>query len=201
MAFSAVIAAAGRRGTSLAFVLLGLALNACSGIDVTADPTAPFEATQYSRYAWRSAPPSRPVASKDKLPQKSPAIRASFEARMNELGYRLVDRENAQFLVEYMAATGFNDGQLARVSSNTVLYPSSVNRQIDGASADNAYALGGVVETGNMMLVFVDAESMQPLWRVEMTMVVHDTNRVDEADVQRAVRRGLATLPPAPEGS
>lgn len=181
----------------LFYVSALLALSACSGIEIVPEPTETFTATNYTRYAWRSQPPSQTVGSKDKLPQKSPAIRAAFEEKMGELGYRRVERDEAEFLVEYMAATGFNDGQLARISSNDVLYPSSVNRQIDGASADNAYALGGVVETGNMMLVFVDVETMEPLWRVQMSFVVQDTNRVDEAEVRRAIRKGVGVLPPA----
>ncbi|MDB4476173.1 DUF4136 domain-containing protein [bacterium] len=135
--------------------------------------------------------------SRDRLPQSSAAIRAGFEDKMSELGYRRVDKADAGFLVEYMASTGYNEGQMPRISSNTVLYPSSVNRQIDGASVDNAYAFGGAVETGVFMLVFVDAKTTDLLWRVQISMVVEDSNAVDAKAVGKAIRQGLATLPPA----
>lgn len=178
--------------------IAAVVLNACSGVDVVPEETDSFAATGYTRYAWRSEPPSRTLSSKDMLVQKSPLIRASAEDKLSELGYERVDRADAQFLIEYMAAPGLNEGQLSHAGSNESLYASSVNRQIDGASADNAYALSGAVETGEIMLVFVDAETTRVLWRVQMTMVVEDANRVDEADVRNAVRQGLSALPSAP---
>lgn len=173
------------------------ALSGCSGVDVIADATATFEATHYTRYDWRSEPPGQASFGKDMLPQKSPLIRASFEEKMSELGYERVDRDEAQFLVEYIASAGYNDGELLRGGSNETLYPSSVNRQIDGASADNARALSGMVETGDIMLVFVDAKTAAILWRVQMSMVVEDANRIEESEVRKALRQGLANLPPA----
>jgi len=166
-------------------------------VEVIPDDTAAFAATKYTRYAWRSEPPSKSGYGTDKLPQTSPAIRASFEEKMAGLGYRKVAKSDAQFLVEYLATAGYNDGLVARQSSNSVLYPSSVNRQIDGASVDNAYALGGVVETGNLVLIFIDAATSDVLWRVRVSTVVEDTNRVDEDAVRNAVRRGLSSLPSA----
>jgi hypothetical protein len=173
-------------------------LSACSGVDVIPDATDTFAATNYTRYAWRSEPPSQTSFRKDRLQQKSQSIRAGFEEKMSELGYRRVDKADAEFLVEYLVSTGINDGQLSRGGSNSELYPSSVNREIDGASADNAQALGGAVTTGRIMLVFVDAGTKDLLWRLQITMVVQDANRVDEDEVRGAVLRGLVSLPPAP---
>lgn len=179
--------------TALLFALLG----GCSGIGVSPDPTETFSSTHYTRYAWRSEPPSLTVGGKDKLQQKSPSIRAGVQEKMAELGYRLVDKADAEFLVEYLAATSYTDGQLARGGSNEDLYGSSVNRQVDGASIDNAYALGGSVETGEIVLVFVDAQTTNRLWRVQVSLVVENANRVDDSEVRKAVRRGLASLPAA----
>jgi hypothetical protein len=181
----------------LLVVFAAVAISACSGIDVVPEPTDAFVASGYSRYAWRSEPPSQVATSKDKLPQKSPFIRASFEETMTELGYQRVDKDNAEFLVEYLVTTGHNDGQLLHGGSNEMLYPSSVNRQIDGASEDNAYALQGPVETGDIALVFFDAKTAAVLWRVQMSIVVENANRIDDEEVQKAVRQGLSTLPPA----
>ncbi|MFT6770340.1 DUF4136 domain-containing protein [Congregibacter sp.] len=182
---------------SLLLLIASILLGACSGVEVLPEDTQAFVATGYSSYAWRSEPPSQTDRGRDRLPQSSAAIRTGFEARMTELGYRRVDKADAEFLVEYMASTGYNDGQMAHVSSNTVLYPSSVNRQIDGASVDNAYALGGAVETGVFMLVFVDPKTTDVLWRVQISMVVEDSNSVDAGAVGKAIRQGLSTMPPA----
>jgi hypothetical protein len=170
----------------------------CSGVDVTPAATETFAGTGYTRYAWRSEPPSQAAYSKDMLARKSPSIRSGVEAEMAELGYRRVDRAEAEFLIEYIAAPGFNDGQLSYGGSNDMLYGSSVNRQIDGASADNAEALSGPVDTAEMELVFLDAASVEVLWRVQISMVVEDANRIDHDAVRGAVRKAIAGLPAAP---
>ena len=174
------------------------ALTACGGIDVKPDPIAKFESTGYTRYAWRSAPPANAAYARDLSLRKSASIRKGVNAQLAELGYQLVDKEDAQFVIEYLAATGFNDGQLAYGGSNEGLYGSSINRDIDGASADNAQELSGSVQTGEIQIIFLDAQSSNVLWRVGITMVVEDANRIDEDQVQRAVKQGLESVPVAP---
>ncbi|MFK8041756.1 DUF4136 domain-containing protein [Congregibacter sp.] len=182
-----------------ALVLALLGISACSGTQIIPSETDTFSATGYTHYAWRSAPPKYTPNSKDMLAQKSPSIRAGVEAEMFELGYRRVNKAEAEFLIEYVAAPGLNDGQLLRGGSNDTLYGSSVNRQIDGASEDNAYALSGPVKTGEMKLLFIDAQSSDILWRVDMSIVVEDANRIDHEEVRKTVRQGIATLPSAPQ--
>lgn len=182
-------------GTGVMLFCLGL-LAACSGVDITPAATETFAATNYTRYAWRSEPFSQTGYSKDMLAIKSPSIRAGVEERMAQLGYRRVDRADAEFLVEYFAAPGSNDGQLSHGGSNDMLYGSSVNRQIDGASATNALALSRPVETGDMQLVFFDAVTNEVLWRVQISIVVEDANRIDHDEVRNAVRKGVSVLPP-----
>ncbi|WOJ98218.1 DUF4136 domain-containing protein [Congregibacter brevis] len=197
------LALQGFTGIRLAFiptvVLVLLGVSACSGTQINPSETETFAATGYTHYAWRSESPKNTPNSKDMLAQKSPSIRAGVEAEMLELGYRQVNKADAEFLIEYVAAPGFNDGQLLRGGSNDTLYGSSVNRQIDGASEDNAYALSGPVKTGEMKLLFIDAQSSSILWRVDMSIVVEDANRIDHDEVRKTVRQGIATLPPAPQ--
>jgi len=170
----------------------------CSGIEAIPDDTARFEATGYTRYAWRSEPLNQDVYTRDRLYQADPAIREAIETRMRELGYRRVAPEDAQFLIEYLAGVGFNAGRVATTASNVTPYPSAtINRQADGATVDNAYALGGVKEMGNLLVVFVDPADSAVLWRVSISKVMEDANRVNENAVRRAVREGFATLPTA----
>lgn len=176
--------------------LFTVVLGACSGVDITPAATQKFAATNYRLYAWRSEPLSQTSYSKDMLAIKSPSIRAGVEEKMAQLGYRRVDRSDAEFLVEYFAAPGSNDGQLSHGGSNDMLYGSSVNRQIDGASAVNALVLSGPVETGEMQLVFFDAATNDVLWHVQISIVVEDTNYIDHEEVRNAVRKGLSALPP-----
>jgi hypothetical protein len=190
------------RGAAMArlitlLVLSGL-LAACSGVETVPDDTARFEATGYTRFAWRSDPLRQDIYARDRLYQADPIIREAIAARLVELGYREVARDEAEFLVEYLAAGSVNAGRVATTASNVTPYPSAtINRQVDGASVDNAYALGGVKEMGNLLVVFVDPADAAVLWRVRISKVMEDANRVNENAVVRAVREGFATLPTA----
>jgi hypothetical protein len=177
-------------------LLVAFALSACSGVEVIPGDTAAFEATGYTQYAWRSEALSQPDYSKDKIYQADPFVRASVEEEMAALGYQRVEKEDAEFLVEYVAAAGFNDSLLPRSATNVGPYNTgTINRLPDGASVDNAYALSGVKETGNIMLVFVDKSTAKPIWQVRISSLIQDTNKVDEGAVRRAVRSGLSYLP------
>lgn len=180
-------------------LLTVLLLAACSGVETIPDDTATFSATQYTRYAWRSEPMSQQEYSKDKMQQADPIVRATVEKRLAELGYQQVAKKQAEFLVEYVAGPGFNAGILAGSATNVNPNPTAaiINRQPDGASVDNAYALAGLRETGNIVLVFVDRASTDLLWRVQISALIEDANRVDEGSVRSAILKGLSTLPPA----
>lgn len=176
-----------------------VALLACSGIETIPGDPSVFAATQYTRYAWRTEPLSEPAGRVDKLHQADPIIRATVEERMTELGYERVAKEEAQFLIGYLAAAGLNAGQFPRNANNVLPYPTAtINRLPDGASVDNAYALSGAVETGNLLLVLLDAETIAPLWDVRITSVIENANRVNEGALRKAVLRGLSTLPATP---
>lgn len=181
----------------VATTCLLVSLSGCSGISVDPESTAEFALANYKRYAWRSEPPSKSKFTRDILAKKSASIREGTVQKMSELGYTLVEKDDAEFLIEYLATTGAIDGQLAYGGSNEGLYGSSVNRDIDGASSDNAIELSNALQTGDIQLVFVDNTSSKILWRVAISMVVEDANKVDEAEVRRAVRQGLSSLPAA----
>ncbi|WOJ92306.1 DUF4136 domain-containing protein [Congregibacter variabilis] len=173
-------------------------LGACSGVESIPGDTAAFVSTGYTNFGWRSEALTQTAYSKDKLYQADPAIRKAIEERMAELGYRLVPKSEAEFLVDYVAAAGVNEGLLESTSSNVTPYPSAmIGRQVDGASVDNAYALSADKQTGNLMLVFLDNKTTDLLWQVRVTSLIQDANKVDTRAVRQAIRQGLSTLPPA----
>ena len=181
----------------IAAILLGV--SACSGIETIPEDTARFEETGFQTFAWRSEPLTPDAYTRDRLAQADPMIRETVETRLIELGYRSVPREEAEFLVEYVAAAGINDGLIPRTASNVTPYPTAtIGRIADGATVDNAYALGGVKEVGILLVVFVDPRQSEVLWRVRISKVIEDANKISESAVRRAVRQGLSTLPTVP---
>ena len=173
-------------------------LTGCGGVETIPADTSAFVAKGFSRYAWRSEPLTQ-GRSRDRFTEADPIIRSSVDARLAELGYAQVEKNEAEFLVEYIAGASINAGRIPTTASNVTPYPTAqINRQADGASVDNAYALGGMKEMGNLLLVFVEPAATELLWRVRISKVIEDANRVNEKAVRRAVRQGLATLPEAP---
>jgi len=183
----------------LLLLALMLGMTACSGVEIISDDTTRFAATGSQTFAWRSEPLEPSGLSRDRLAEVDPIIREAVESRLAELGYTRAPRDDADFLVEYFAAAGINDGRLARTASNVTPYPSAtIGRIADGATVDNAYALGGMKEMGNLLVAFVDPDATEILWRVRISKVIEDANKVNEGAVRRAIRRGLASVPKAP---
>ncbi|MEO0438677.1 MAG: DUF4136 domain-containing protein [Pseudomonadota bacterium] len=185
----------------VAICALVSALIACSGTEVIPDDVSRFKAAAVSDYAWRSEPLGEPKSyTHDRTYQADPIVRRVVDARLKELGYRLVERGQAEFLVEYLASQGVNAGLVSTQASGVYPYPgtsATINRLPDGASIDNAYALGGPVETGNLRLMFLTPDGSQLLWKVSVTAVIENVNRVDPQTVERALGKGLAYVPPA----
>ena len=50
---------------------------------------------------------------------------------------------------------------------------------------------------GNVLLVFAEKTSADVLWRVRISKVIEDANRINERAVRSTIRRSLATLPEA----
>lgn len=177
-------------------------LSACSGSETIAGDITQFQAAKLTRYAWRSEALGEPKGSlrETRLYEVDPIIREAVDDRLQALGYQLVNRGDAQFLVEYMASQGINAGLLSTQSSSVYPYPTTsgtINRLPDGASIDNAYALAGPVETGKLRILFLNQDATALFWQVLVSSVIENVNEIDPDAVKRAVKRGLATVPAA----
>ena len=182
-------------------LVAALSLAACSGVETRPEETDTFAAGNYTFYRWRSEPLENTAASRDPVYVMDPIVRAAVDAELKNKGYRL-NPEKAQFSVDYLFATGMRMGQKGSEASNLSNYPGVIpNRNVDQASIDNAYALGGVKETSNIALQFNDVERKEEVWRVIVTKIVEDANRVDSSrlrkNINSAVKEGLRSLPKA----
>lgn len=188
-----------RLASAAVATLLCMVLAACSGTEVIADDPGLFAARGFNTYGWRTAALKDPGYSKAQIYRVDPEVRLAVDKRMAELGYRLVPKEQAQFLVDYIAAAGVNASRLPTGASNVNANPNTtINRLPDGASVDNAYALGGAKTTGNIAIVFVERGSADLLWKVQISTLIEDANRVDTSRLRDGIRQGLSTVPAAP---
>lgn len=187
--------------TILATLLLTLAVAACSGIEVRPAPIDTFAAGNYTYYEWRSDPLPNVANSQDPMYIMDPILRSAVDADLRKKGY-ILDKERAQFSVDYFFASGLRMGERSAEASNLTPYPSiNPTRQTNQAVVDNAYALGGVKETSNIALQFNDTTSKKEVWHVIITKIVEDVNKVNIKEMRTSVRQGvedaLETLPEA----
>lgn len=185
----------------LASGLLSLALAACSGVEIRPAPVDNFAAGDYQYYRWRTQPLQNTANSSDAVYSMDPIMRREVDRGLQSKGY-ILDKERAQFSVDYLYATGMRDGAVSRETSNVVPYPTVVpNRQVNQAVVDNSIALGGVQETSNIALQFNDVADNKEVWHVIITKIVENVNRVDTAELndnlKKAIGQALKPLPAA----
>ncbi len=190
-----------RHISTLATLFLTLALAACSGTETRPADTADFAAGNYRYFKWRSEPLQNTANSSADLYVLDPMIRSSVNAALKDKGF-VLDEERAQFSIDYFFAAGMREGEKSQAASNITPYPTVLpNRLPDGATVDNAYALGGVKKTANIALQFNDVARQQEVWHVIITKIMEDANMNDKARLQRntdqAIRQGLRDLPAA----
>ncbi len=183
----------------LAYTLLLMALAACSGVQIQHSPIEPFAAGNYHYYSWRTEPLPLATRSSDVLYGVDPVLRREVDALLQGKGY-VLDRERAQFTVDYLYVSGIVQGERSALASNISPLPRPPpNRRIDQASVDNAIALGGVKETNDIILQFNDRTSNREVWQATLTSIVENTNRGDTSrlddNLQKHLARALQPLP------
>jgi len=182
-------------------LIAGALLVACSGVESRPEATDTFAAGNYKYYSWLTKPLANTANSQDAVYAIDPLVRRAVDRELRNKGYQL-NAEKAQFSVDYRYAQGTRVGEVAEDASNISTYPGVVpNRNIDGASIDNAYALAGVKITNNIGIQINDIASNKEVWRVVITKMVENVNSFDSAkaekNISRAVKDGLRTLPSA----
>ncbi|RLA56860.1 MAG: hypothetical protein DRQ98_00775 [Gammaproteobacteria bacterium] len=181
-------------------LILAMLLAACSGVEVQPGKIDQFAAGNYQYYKWRTEPMSNTANSSDPIYNVDPVLRRQVNADLQSKGY-ILNEERAQFSVDYIFAAGMRQGEKSEQASNLTPYPRVMpNRQVDGASVDNAIALGGVKETRNIALQFNDVASNEEVWQVIMTRIVEDVNNVGsrvDANLSKAISQALKPLPHA----
>jgi hypothetical protein len=188
-----------KRLLGLSALLLTLA--ACSGVETRPADVSAFAASNYHYYSWRSEPLVNSTNSTDTMYRMDPVLRDAINANLKSKGY-VLDPARAQFNVDYIFAPGARDGVKGVEASNLSTHPGVVpNRDIDQASIDNAYALGGLKETRNIGIQFNDVERKQEVWHVIITKLVANANSTtgssQHSAISSAVNKSMQSLPHA----
>ena len=173
-------------------LLLALTVAACSSIETRPGDTAAFEAGNYKYYSWRSQPLVNTSQSGDLLYVMDPIVRREVDSALAGLGY-VLDKDRAQFTVDYLQAMGLRQGVSSQDANNGIdpIPSARPNRQINQVMVDNANALAGVQTTNNIAILFNDSASQREVWQVVITKIVNDSNNIDVADMERNINRAI----------
>jgi hypothetical protein len=178
--------------TLAASLLITIVLAACSGIETRPADTGTFAAGNYRYYSWRSEPMINTINSVDPIYQMDPLMREALDAALGAKGY-ILDPARAQFSVDYRYAEGLRMGETSQNASNLSTHPGTIpNRNMDQASVDNAYALGGIKETANIGIQFNDVSNNKEVWRVVITQIIDDVNSTDTSALRKNLRKAIA---------
>ncbi len=175
---------------------------ACSGREIEAWDTSQFAKGNYRYYDWRSEPLDPGVNPRDEVYRVDPLLRDVVNQLLRDKGYQY-SPEKAQFNIDYLFASGLQEGVAGEDTTNIYTRPGVVaNRRIDGASEDNAHALAGVRETRSVALQFNDVAATREVWRVVVTAITTGLQEGgDSAQAKRrletALRKAMKDLPPA----
>ncbi|MFT5710867.1 MAG: hypothetical protein ACI8QT_001567 [Halioglobus sp.] len=180
---------------------LVLALTACSGVETTPADVSIFAAGNYHYYRWRSEPMTNTTNSTDTMYRLDPVLREAINASLASKGYAL-DPQRARFNVDYIFAPGVRQGVKGAEASNLSTHPGVIpNRDIDQASIDNAYALGGLKETRNIGIQFNDIGRKEEVWHVTITKLVENANSPtgsgQHSAISSVVNKAMESLPQA----
>lgn len=185
----------------LSISTLFLILTACNGVETRPADVGTFSAGNYHYYSWRSDPLLNTTNSTDSMYRLDPILRDAVNANLTSKGY-VLDPTRAQFNVDYVFAPGVRDGVKGVEASNLSTHPGVIpSRDIDQASIDNAYALGGLKETRNIGIQFNDIERNEEVWHVTITKLVRNANDTKGSSqhnrISSAVTKGMELLPRA----
>ncbi len=179
-------------------------LVACTGIQIDSAPLDRFNEGNYQSYSWRTAPLKTSTGDTDTLSIIDPALRAAVDRELSAKGYRQV-ASNGDFIIDYQFRAALAEGELnstAREADNTSPYVDPnvvVNRQVNQALLDNAYALSGPKAINSIVIQFSSGDRQRLLWTTAINKMVENVNR-DNVDkmtkgINAAVGRAFARLP------
>ena len=183
-----------------AITLLCIGILGCTTMQVHTAPAHRFAAKGYQTFSWRAEAPTGVPRSMETLYQLSTTVQKVISASLQKKGYRY-QASGGDFLVSYAFGARLEGGTDPGMP-NPSPTSSVINRILDPAVMDNAYALSGPREVASLMLSFEDGDNLASVWSANISQVVENRNQPDLNRVRRKLEPGIAralrVLPNAP---
>ena len=183
-----------------AITLLCIDMLGCATMQVDTAPVDSFASKGYQTFSWRAEVPTGVPQSMETLYQLSTSVREVLSASLQKKGYRY-EASGGDFLVSYAFGARLEGGTDPGMP-NPAPTSSVINRSLDPAVMDNAYALSGPREVASLMLNFEDGDNLASVWSASISQVVENQNQPALDNVRRKLEPGIAralrVLPHAP---
>ena len=174
----------------LAAAILCIAMVGCVTMEVDTSSPKRFADKNYQTFSWRSEVPTGVPQSMESLYRLSTTVREVVADALQKKGYRY-EASGGDFLVSYSFRTRLEGGE-EPVTPGVNTGGAVINRNIDGAMMDNAYALSGPREVAMLMLSFEDGSNLATVWTASISQMVDNQNQANLDKVQRRLETGVA---------
>ena len=162
----------------------------CTTIQVDTAPVDRFANKGFQTFSWRAEVPTGVPQSMETLYQLSTTVRGVLSAWLKKKGYRY-QASGGDFLVSYAFGAGLEGGIKSQVL-NPAPTSSVINRSLDPAIINNAYALSGPREVASLMLSFEDGDNLAAIWSANISQLVENQNQPDLDKIRRKLEPGIA---------
>ena len=160
-------------------LLLISVLSACMGLKVEVDEQLTFDPLGYKTYAWTNKPMVDTTGRQEVILRGDGILRAQVDALLQERGYQQVNREDADFLVDYRFSQTMKADQGGIISPTDELAGAwDLGDDVNNTQLHN-HNVNAYILHSNLKLIMTDSEG-QTLWRARATKLVDNESPSDE---------------------
>lgn len=155
------------------YALFIVVLTACVGIKVDVGDASAFRQAAYQSYAWESAP-IKSDGRDDKLFYLDRYLRRAVDRDLQQLGYQLVSKEQAGFLVTYRYFETVSNDQGGPISpSDEMAANYDFGSDVNNTNIHNHY-IPVAIKRGHLELLFIDRAKNKPVWHAVAEKIIED---------------------------
>ena len=160
-------------------LLLISVLSACMGLKVEVDEQLTFDPLVYRTYAWTNKPMVDTTGRQEVILRGDGILRDQVDALLQERGYQQVNREDADFLVDYRFSQTMKADQGGIISPTDELAGAwDLGDDVNNTQLHN-HNVNAYILHSNLKLIMTDSEG-QTIWRARATKLVDNESPGDE---------------------
>ena len=178
-------------------LLSSLLLTACVGLSVDSADLSAFKHAHVQSYAWATPAMELEEGLSARVSLFDHALRQSVNKRLADKSYRLVEKDQAEFIIDYRFFRSMNVNQSGAGGANLDGAWDATMPTASGSSVHGDY-MPTTIKENNLRIAFIDAKTNDELWHVRAKKVkeetVNDPNEINDR-VEDLVSELFSDLP------